>query len=110
MTGNDYISARVAGHTFRLRFETSRAPATCAWFRSHLPFRSRVIHARWSGEAVWMPLGDMNVSVPRENQTCYPSRGELLLYRDGVSETEILIPYGSANFASKVGQLAGNHF
>ncbi|TMC00879.1 MAG: DUF3830 family protein, partial [Chloroflexi bacterium] len=28
----------------------------------------------------------------------------------GVSETEILFPYGATLFASRVGQLAGNHF
>ena len=28
----------------------------------------------------------------------------------GVSETEILLAYGYVNFASKAGQLAGNHF
>ena len=28
----------------------------------------------------------------------------------GLSETEILFPYGSVSFASRVGQLAGNHF
>jgi hypothetical protein len=27
-----------------------------------------------------------------------------------VSETEILLPYGPASFASKAGPLAGNHF
>jgi hypothetical protein len=27
-----------------------------------------------------------------------------------LSETEILFPYGSTMFASKAGQLAGNHF
>jgi hypothetical protein len=27
-----------------------------------------------------------------------------------VSETEILLAYGYVNFASKAGQLAGNHF
>jgi len=27
-----------------------------------------------------------------------------------LSETEFLIPYGAVRFASKVGQLAGNHF
>jgi hypothetical protein len=33
-----------------------------------------------------------------------------LLYPGGLSETEILFPYGSTMFASKAGQLAGNHF
>jgi hypothetical protein len=36
--------------------------------------------------------------------------GEILLYPGGVSETEILLPYGPTQFASKAGVLAGNHF
>jgi hypothetical protein len=34
----------------------------------------------------------------------------LLFYPGGFSETEILFVYGSSRFASKMGQLAGNHF
>jgi hypothetical protein len=36
--------------------------------------------------------------------------GELALYPGGVSETELLFPYGYCNVASKAGQLAANHF
>jgi len=45
-----------------------------------------------------------------ENHTAHPSRGDILFYPGGISETEILIVYGSASFASKMGSLAGNHF
>ena len=45
-----------------------------------------------------------------ENHTSHPSKGEILFYPGVLSETEILFPYGSTVFASKVGQLAGNHF
>jgi hypothetical protein len=34
----------------------------------------------------------------------------VLLYPGVFSGTEILFPYGSCCFASKMGQLAGNHF
>jgi hypothetical protein len=34
----------------------------------------------------------------------------MILYPGGISETEILLAYGGEQFASKVGQLAGNHF
>ena len=39
-----------------------------------------------------------------------PATREILLYPGGYSETEILFPYGGTHFASKLGQLAGNHF
>lgn len=65
---------------------------------------------RWSGEAVWIPLGDTDMGVPAENQTSYPAPGQMILYPGGISETEILLAYGGVCFASKMGQLAGNHF
>jgi hypothetical protein len=34
----------------------------------------------------------------------------VLWYPGGFSETELLFPYGATMFASKLGQLAGNHF
>ena len=97
-------------HTFRAPLEEERAPQTCAAFAGLLPFRNRIIHSRWSGEAAWIPLGDLQVGVGLENLTSYPAPGEILLYPGGVSETEILFPYGGCRFASIVGQLAGNHF
>ena len=96
--------------TFEGRFEIDAAPKTCAWFSEQLPFCSKVIHARWSGEAVWVPLGDLESGLPLENHTAHPSRGDVLFYPGGLSETEILFAYGSASFAAKTGSLSGNHF
>ena len=95
---------------FTARMEETDAPETCAAFSKLLPFRNKLIQARWSGEAAWIPLGGFDLGVSYENHTSYPSAGELLLYPGGFSETEILFPYGSTCFASKLGQLAGNHF
>jgi hypothetical protein len=57
-----------------------------------------------------VPLGDLNFGVGYENHTSYPAPGQILLYPGGISETEILLGYGGVHFASKMGQLAGNHF
>jgi Protein of unknown function (DUF3830) len=86
------------------------APLTVAAFEKLLPYRQKVIHVRWSGEAVWVPLGEFKLGVGFENHTSHPSVGDILFYPGGYSETEILIAYGSCSFASKMGQLAGNHF
>jgi hypothetical protein len=95
---------------FRARLEADMAPRTVAVLRRLLPLRSKIIQARWSGEAAWIPMGDLDLDLQAENATAYPGAGELLLYPGGYSETEILFPYGRTHFASTLGTLAGNHF
>lgn len=105
------LQIAAAGFTFRARFEEESAPKTVAAFRKHLlPLDSRIIHVRWSGQAGWIPFGNLDIGVGPENGTCYPSPGQIILYPGGVSETELLIAYGAVSFASKAGPLAGNHF
>ena len=104
------IEIIVADLRFLARLETEKAPKTSSRFRAMLPLKAKIIQARWSGEAGWIPFGDLDLGLGYENQTSYPAPGHLLLYPGGLSETEILFPYGSTMFASKAGQLAGNHF
>jgi hypothetical protein len=104
------IEIVVADLRFLARLETDKAPKTTARFRGMLPLKTKLLQARWSGEAAWIPFGELNLDLAFENHTSYPAPGHLLLYPGGVSETEILFPYGSTMFASRVGQLAGNHF
>ena len=104
------LEIRAAEFGFTARLEEDAAPQTVAAFRRLLPLESRVIQARWSGQSAWIPFGELDVGIGPENATSYPAPGEILLYPGGVSETEILFPYGPTCFASKAGQLAGNHF
>jgi hypothetical protein len=104
------IRVKAGPFVFDGRLEVELAPQTCAAFRKHMPFESKAIHVRWSGEGIWMPLGDLDFGVGYENNTCYPNPGQIILFPGGVSETEILLSYGFVNFASKAGQLSGNHF
>ncbi|MDP9572166.1 UNVERIFIED_ORG: hypothetical protein J2W66_002651 [Agrobacterium larrymoorei] len=90
--------------------ETEKAPQTCKAFIERLPFEGQIVHVRWSGEGVWIPLGDYNFGVGYENHTSHPAPGHIILYPGGISETEILLAYGGVDFSSKMGQLAGNHF
>ena len=103
------LRVTAGGYAFVAQFQ-SRAPKTVAAFMQLLPYREKIVHVRWSGEACWIPLGDLDLGVGFENHTCYPSAGDLLFYPGGFSETEILLAYGSCSFASKMGPLAGNHF
>jgi Protein of unknown function (DUF3830) len=112
--GVDYaprvLEITAGSFSFRARLEEKRAPKTCAALRRLLPLEDELVQARWSGESAWVPLGDLETGLGPENANSYPAAGELLLYPGGLSETEILFPYGATCFASKMGQLAGNHF
>ena len=92
------LEITVGSMRFRARWEAEAAPKTCAAFRRLLPLRARLVQARWSGESAWVPLGELQTGLGYENHTSYPAAGQLLF------------PYGSTRFASKAGQLAGNHF
>lgn len=108
------VVIEIAGEAFRARYESADAPRTVARFRALLPFSDRLIHVRWSGEACWIPMGERDLALGFENATSHPAPGQVILYPGGLptslSETEILIAYGPCSFASKAGQLAGNHF
>ena len=104
------LRIKAGKYTFMARLEEELAPKTCAAIRKRLPIKSKLVHVRWSGESTWVPMGEDRLGVDYENHTSYPAPGQVLVYPGGISEMEILFPYGSTRFASKVGQLAGNHF
>ena len=104
------MNIEIDGLRFDAVFEEKKSPKTFDIFRKIMPFEGEIVHVRWSGEGVWIPLGNMDLSVEYEDATSYPIPGQILLYPQGKSETEILIAYGSVRFASKAGTLAGNHF
>jgi hypothetical protein len=104
------VKITVGPFEFMARWEREKSPKTCEAFARLLPYRQKIIHVRWSGESCWIPLGDYDLGVGFEDATSVPAPGEILFYPGGYSETEILFPYASTIFASKLGQLAGNHF
>lgn len=103
------IRIQVADLRFTARLEWERAPASVAALLRLLPLSGSLLQARWSGEAAWVPLGTRDIGVGAENATERPVPGQILLHPNGISETEILIPYGQTVFASKAGPLRGNH-
>lgn len=104
------LTVRIGSMLFSATLESDRAPLTTAAFRARLPFEGKLVQARWSGEAGWVPLAAYDLGVTSENATSHPAPGQVLWHPPGLSEAELLVPYGSACFSSRVGQLAGNHF
>ena len=90
--------------------EEEHAPATCAAFVALLPLRAKVLQARWSGRAAYVPLENLHIRLSPENEMHRPAPGQVLFYPEGDSPTEILIPYGTTVFAAICGPLSGNHF
>lgn len=104
------LTVRIGTMSFTATLETERAPQTTAAFLARLPFEGQLIQARWSGEAGWVPLADYDLGVSSENATSNPAPGQVLWHPPGLSEAELLVPYGTTRFSSRVGQLKGNHF
>jgi len=50
-------------------------------FRKAIPFESQAIHVRWSGEGVWMPLGDLDFGVSYETTPAIPGPAKSFLSR-----------------------------
>ncbi|KAJ6013819.1 hypothetical protein N7540_008410 [Penicillium herquei] len=109
MTESNFVTITAGPYQFLATLE-SAAPKTVELFRTLLPYKQKIIHVRWSGEGMWIPLGETDFGVPFENHTTHPAAGQILLYPGGFSETEFLFCYGGVSFASKMGSLAANHF
>jgi hypothetical protein len=91
------------------RLEQVSAPRACVLFKARLPYSAELIHARWSGEACWIPTGDAISDFGPDAMTSEPQPGQILYYGGGRSEPEILVPYGQTRFACAAGSLAGSH-
>jgi hypothetical protein len=102
------IALQIGEWHFTGRLEADSAPRSVAWLSARLPLEGVAFHARWSGEAAWIPI-EQEVALEHENSLSYPHPGQVLLYAGAKSSPELLLPYGFCAFASRAGMLAGNH-
>jgi hypothetical protein len=100
----------IADLQFTARLEWLLSPITCRKFCAILPLRAKLLQARWSGEAAWIPLADLDLGIGNESVTDTPEVGEILFHPANHSECEILIPYGRSIFRCKDGAIVGNRF
>jgi hypothetical protein len=105
------LQISIGGRLFAACFQWDLAPLSCRHLTEMFPLRGQVIHARWSGEAIWLPLGSnwpVGSILEPESATGRPEAGEVLLFAGPRSEPELLIAYGTTRFACKAGPLEGN--
>ena len=108
---SELLSITIGEERFRARLRRDLAPRSCERLLALLPYVSQVIHARWSGEALWSPLGaawPQGERLSEENATEHPGPGQILFFAGEGSEPELLFPYGTSRFACKAGALKGN--
>jgi hypothetical protein len=65
------LHVKAGPFNFEATLEQEAAPRTCERFLGLLPYKQRLIHVRWSGEACWIPLGTTDFSLGFENATSY---------------------------------------
>jgi hypothetical protein len=107
----DTLTLSIGTERFPARLRRDLAPRSCDYLLSLLPYRGQAIHARWSGEALWVPLTatvPSGLVLPWESATADPVPGQVLLYAGERSVPELFIPYGVNHFACKHGPLEGN--
>jgi len=91
----------------------SAAPESVDAVRELLPLETTLRHVIWSGHAVFVHEFGADApdfsSLPRENTTVYPSRGDVLLYPGYEASAEILIACGETCLNDPLGgEMAGN--
>ena len=69
------LRIEVAGFELAARLESERSPQTVAAFLRLLPLESQLIQARWSGQAAWIPFGELDLGIGFEDPTSYPAPG-----------------------------------
>ena len=59
----ELLKITVGPFLYTARLELENAPKTCKRFAELLPFENQTIHGRWSGEAIWVPLGEFETGL-----------------------------------------------
>ena len=106
------ITLRVvlAGEVFTAALNPDAPLTVTAFMKLLLPYRQKMIHVRWSGEACCDPAGRVPARCRLREPHEPPGPRRRALYPGRRSETELLIAYGACSFSSRMGPLAGNHF
>jgi hypothetical protein len=73
-----FIIRTLAGSSIRFLFYDKDAPVTSTAFSALLPFRASFIHARVSGQEIWVPDAH-SLDIIQENASVFTVPGEVVL-------------------------------
>jgi len=77
------VEIKIGNLRFVARLEDEAAPKTCQAFRSMLPLESQLVQARWSGEAAWIPMGELDLSPVTRTRPAIRRRASCCCIRAG---------------------------
>lgn len=86
------IALSIGDVVFEAYLRTDLTPISCRILTQMMPLHGEVIHARWSGEAMWSPLSAIwpaGLLLPAERETNNPCPGDVVLFGGAISEPEL---------------------
>lgn len=86
------LKIQAGAYQFEAKLEEALAPRTCATFLSLLPYKQKIIHVRWSGEACWIPLGELDLGLTFENHTSFPAPAKSLFIQAASAKRKFYSP------------------
>ena len=101
------LEIKIDDEVFLAAMLEEQAPRTCEAVLKLLPLEGKVFHATWSGDMLFFKCRETPVGTGPENQTVYPSRGDVGLNFD---LKELQIVYGQAQLRARFGPAPDNLF
>jgi len=101
------LEIKIDDSVFLATMLEKKAPKTCKTVFNLLPLEGEVFHATWSGDMLFFKCHEVPSKLEPENQTVYPSRGDVAL---NSNLKEIQIIYGQAQLRARFGPAPDNLF
>ena len=101
------LEIRIDKSVFLATILEEKAPKTCKSVLGLLPLKGELFHATWSGDMLFFKCREISVKLEPENQTIYPSLGDV-----GLNSTlkEFHFIYGQAELRARFGPAPDNVF
>jgi hypothetical protein len=101
------LEIKIDNSVFSAVMLEEQAPKTCKAVLNLLPLEGEIFHATWSGDMLFLKHHEIPAKLEPENQTIYPSRGDIGL---NSNLKEIQIIYGQAQLRARFGPAPDNIF